>query len=58
MSTNIFILYYVLGSLAFGERLRSGTLQVPPELPDLVEGALVSLFNRVGRRRSGGAADG
>ena len=46
-----------LGSLAFGQRLWSGTLQVPPELPDQVEGALVPLFNGLGRRRSGGAAD-
>lgn len=55
MFTNIFILYYVFGSLIFGERLRSGTLQVAPELPDHVKSAPISLVNRESRRGSGGA---
>lgn len=55
MYTNVFILCYVFGCFFWG-RPRSGTPQATPKLHDLVEGELVTLFNREGRG-GGGAAD-
>lgn len=57
MFTNVFILCYVFGCFVFGEHLWSGTPQATPELLDLVEGELITRFNREGRSR-GGSADG